>query len=214
MGNQTKITETQILSFHWLRENLYSVPCRKRAFRINFNLLKFSLLGAHQAIIMGLFYFCGDCNRKYKTPHRMKEHAKRDHGKELAELPERREYSAHSRQKKRGVGTRKNKRRNIRRERVEEEEEIPPVSVPVVKEGIDSDTENQEDALSSEKKSNEEEKEEEKVCVLCCDATVDTVFSPCGHSKCCRACAEKAWASSLLCPFCRRHIIAIIKPFY
>ncbi len=38
MTNHKNPTETQILSFHWFSEILYSIPYRKRAFHPNVNL--------------------------------------------------------------------------------------------------------------------------------------------------------------------------------
>lgn len=46
-------------------------------------------------------------------------------------------------------------------------------------------------------------------CKVCLDADVDTVFLPCRHLVCCRACADNI----VDCPVCRERVLGTVKTF-
>ena len=50
---------------------------------------------------------------------------------------------------------------------------------------------------------------EKKTCTVCMDATIETVFIPCGHQTCCRTCAEGLGQ----CPMCRQEIQQCVRTF-
>mmetsp|Transcript_8292 Transcript_8292/g.13452 ORF Transcript_8292/g.13452 Transcript_8292/m.13452 type:complete len:430 (-) Transcript_8292:43-1332(-) len=47
-------------------------------------------------------------------------------------------------------------------------------------------------------------------CIICFDAPVETCFIPCGHSCCCRKCAEQFKEA---CPVCRGSVEQVIRTF-
>ena len=44
---------------------------------------------------------------------------------------------------------------------------------------------------------------EHDACIVCMEAKVQIVFSPCGHAVACRACSASLAAKSSVCPVCR-----------
>jgi len=52
--------------------------------------------------------------------------------------------------------------------------------------------------------------DENKVCKVCMDQMINSVFIPCGHLCCCYECAQ----SCSQCPICRAHPEKIVKTFY
>lgn len=51
----------------------------------------------------------------------------------------------------------------------------------------------------------------DKECIVCLDATIDTVVIPCGHMVCCFACAQSVKETTEECPKCRASINLVLK---
>ena len=148
---------------------------------------------------MGLFYFCEDCNRKYRSPHTLKKHARKDHSKELETIPEPKEFTSGRNKDKRSEVKREKRRRRQRQEprRYPEKEESP------LKRG-----------KHEEEKKHEEEEEDDDLCTICCDEKRNAVLGPCGHAMFCLSCAHTIKQTRRFCPMCNRNIISIMKLYY
>ncbi|KAH3757427.1 hypothetical protein Pelo_10753 [Pelomyxa schiedti] len=50
-------------------------------------------------------------------------------------------------------------------------------------------------------------------CVVCCLATVNSAFAPCGHMGLCCSCAKAIMSKTSQCPFCREPVTSVVQIF-
>ncbi len=177
---------------------------------------------------MGLFYFCSDCAKKYRTLHRLKEHVLETHKKELKDAPERKECSSNKKRNRVGLFyfcpdcRRKYKTLPRLKEHVLQVHEKELKDAPERKEYSSNknkkrtrdDRDDRPRDKRQRKQKKEDEEEEEKTCIICFDEPPGAVFHPCGHATLCFACALVMKDTRGRCPLCNRSIVAVIKPFF
>ena len=52
----------------------------------------------------------------------------------------------------------------------------------------------------------ESEDTNSRICQICYDKKINSIFLPCGHAKTCEECATKIKNSGKPCPYCRKAI--------
>ena len=153
---------------------------------------------------MSMFYFCGNCNRKYKTKNKLIKHASDKHNILLDE------------------NTLFSKPLPIKSKPNKKSRRIPfktPDTESLADAKYNKNIKQREQHLEFLEKEIERKNKDPslntnlKMCPICLDKQVNAIFIPCGHISCCIDCSYIIKNNNSPCPICRQDITSINQIF-
>lgn len=172
-----------------------------------------------------MFYFCSECNKKYKTERKIRSHLLQDHHLEVVALAPPKEFVS---AEKRSKEEKKLQREEEKRQREEQMARLVQAQREIenARSQIDEDIEriqqrrqhlqqaieiqNRQNILPVLSNQNQQERSE---CAICMENEKNTVFVPCGHMQSCYSCAQEIKNRNGICPICRGYVTMITRVF-